>query len=142
MFWISAEKMDFGRISAISVWGEIYLWPKLVKFDKFSSKFSQISVKFCPKILKIAVIRPSRPGARKISNRKPKHRLWLIVLGFRLLRTFGEPEGALTRRSPKLIVLTYSGQFYTLLIIVLGVPRWFECSGNARVCLRGGHENT
>ena len=47
-----------------------------------------------------------------------------------MIRTFGEPRAALTGRSPKLAVLTYSGQFSVPLLTVLGVPRRFEHSGN------------
>jgi hypothetical protein len=46
------------------------------------------------------------------------------------IRKFGEPRGALTGRSPKLVVFTYSGQFATLLLTVVGVQRRFEHSGN------------
>ena len=48
--------------------------------------------------------------------------------GVRLLRMFGEPQGALTGRSPKLIVLTYSGQFSMPLLTVLG----FRADSNIR----------
>ena len=46
------------------------------------------------------------------------------------IRKFGEPRGALTGRSPKLVDFTYSGQFATLLLTVVGVQRRFEHSGN------------
>src|SRR6266566_2057419 len=45
------------------------------------------------------------------------------------IQKFGEPRGALTGRSPKLVVFTYSGQFATLLLTVVGVQRRFEHSG-------------
>ena len=37
-----------------------------------------------------------------------------------MILIFGEPRGALTGSSPKLAVLTYSGQFSMLLLTVLG----------------------